>query len=261
MVKLEIKKLGCGYGRKIIAKNIDACIESGQVLCLLGHNGAGKTTLLKTILGFVKPQKGGIFLNGKNINSFSPKKLARIISYVPQMHMPPFPFTALDVVTMGRTIHLGMFSSPAKKDFDFARDIMKSLEISFLENRIYTEISGGERQMVLIARALAQEPEILIMDEPTLNLDFGNQAKVLKQIRRLAQKGIGIIMASHFPDHAFLFSGKAALMQNNGQFIFGNAEEIITEKNLARVYGIGVKIVDFAGTASTRVKICVPILD
>ncbi|GMX58113.1 MAG: ABC transporter ATP-binding protein [Candidatus Yanofskyibacterium parasiticum] len=258
-MEIEIKNLACGYHTGIIAENINLRIESGQILCLLGPNGAGKTTLLKTILGFIKPKQGNVLINGKNIDCLSAKKISRSIAYVPQIHTPPFPFSVLDVVTMGRNVHLGMFDLPSKKDYSLAEETLASLGISFLKDRIYTEISGGERQMVLLARALAQQPEILAMDEPTLNLDFGNQTRVLNQIRRLARRGIGIIMISHFPDHAFLLSGKAALMQKNGPFVFGNTEEVITEENLKSAYGINVRIADVDTGAGVRIKTCVPI--
>ncbi|HNR81844.1 MAG TPA: ABC transporter ATP-binding protein, partial [Candidatus Pacearchaeota archaeon] len=156
-MKIEIKNLACGYNTGIIAENINLRIESGQILCLLGPNGAGKTTLLKTILGFIKPKRGDILIGGKNINCLSAKKISQSIAYIPQIHTPPFPFSVLDVVTMGRNVHLGMFASPSKKDYALAEETLASLGISFLRDRIYTEISGGERQMVLVARALAQQ--------------------------------------------------------------------------------------------------------
>lgn len=257
---LETKNLACGYNGAIAAENISFRIESGQTLCLLGPNGAGKTTLLKTILGFIKPKRGDILIDGKNINCLSAKKISQSIAYVPQIHTPPFPFSVLDVVTMGRNVHLGMFASPSKKDYALAEETLASLGVSFLRDRIYTEISGGERQMVLLARALTQQPQILAMDEPTLNLDFGNQTRVLNQIRRLAQRGIGIIMISHFPDHAFLLSGKAALMRKNGPFIFGNTDEVITEGNLKSAYGINVKITGINMDGGVCVKTCVPVI-
>lgn len=258
---LEIKNAVCGYGSKSVIKNISTTVKSGEILCILGPNGVGKTTLFKTILGFLKLQGGEILLDGKNTKSWSKKQLARMISYVPQTHTPPFPFKVLDVVLMGRTAHIGMFSTPSKYDKEIAEAAINDLNISYLKDKIYTEISGGERQMVLIARALAQQSKILVMDEPTSNLDFGNQIRVLEQINNLAKKGLGVIMTSHFPDHAFLCSTKVALMQKNNKFTVGNMNDIITEENLKSAYGVNVKIISTENSYGEKIKSCVPLLN
>lgn len=258
---LELDNVSCGYNSKTVLTNISMKIESGEVLTLLGPNGVGKTTLFKTILGFLKIHGGEIKIDEKNIKNWKWSKLSKSIAYVPQATTQPFPFTVLDVVTMGRTAHLGMFSSPKKKDVEIAEECLSNLEISYLKEKIYTEISGGERQMVLIARALTQQAKILIMDEPTSNLDFGNQVRVLKQINRLSKKGIGIIMTSHFPDHVFLCSTKVALLEKNNIFTVGNVEEVVTEKNLKSAYGVEVKIISGLNNNDTKIQSCVPILE
>jgi iron complex transport system ATP-binding protein len=254
-VKLEIKNVLCSYGAKKIVDGLSFDVESGDIVCLLGPNGVGKTTLFKTMLGFLKLRSGEINLDGRSLFALSQKERAIKIGYVPQSHTPPFPFSVLQVVLMGRTAHLGLYASPSKKDTEVAEMALEELGISFLRDRVYTEISGGERQMVLIARALVQEPEVLFMDEPTSNLDFGNQIRVLNQIRRLAASGLGIVMTTHFPDHAFLCSSKVVLMQRGYLYKYGTAEEIITEKNLRSAYGIDVCITD-----TTAGKSCVPVL-
>lgn len=260
-MKLEINHVSCGYGNKNVVEDISIKLESGEILCLLGPNGVGKTTLFKTILGFLKPRGGEILINGENIQNWSRRRLAKAIGYVPQSHTPPFPFKVLDVVVMGRTAHLGFTGSPSAADMAIAEEALEILNVSFLKDRIYTEISGGERQMVLIARALAQQPEILIMDEPTSNLDYGNQIRVLEQINCLAQRGWGVIMTSHFPDHAFLCSTKVALMQRNNNFKVGYVDEVINEENLKSAYGINVKIINTFNNCSEPVKACVPLLN
>ncbi|MCB2293351.1 ABC transporter ATP-binding protein [Clostridium algoriphilum] len=259
-MKLEIKKAVCGYGSKVVVDGISVKVESGEILCLLGPNGVGKTTLFKTILGFLKLMSGKITLNDQDIQNFSKKKLAMAIGYVPQAHIPSFPYNVLDVVTMGRTAHLGMFSSPSKADVKIAEEALETLDVSFLKHRIYTELSGGERQMILIARALTQQSEILVMDEPTSNLDFGNQVKVLEQINKLAKMGIGIIMTSHFPDHAFLCSTKVALLQKNNIFTVGSVEQVVTEENLKSAYGVNVKIISSVNEQGKTIKSCVPLI-
>lgn len=259
-MKLELSHVACGYGKKTVLKEISVSVSSGQVLCLLGPNGVGKTTLFKTILGFLKLQHGAVLLDGENISGWSPKRFAQVVGYVPQAHTPPFPFKVLDVVTMGRTAHLGTFSAPGKADIAIAESTLDRLGIAFLRDRIYTEISGGERQMVLIARALAQQPKILIMDEPTSNLDYGNQVRVLEQVRRLASEEMGIVMTSHFPDQAFLCSATVALLQQNGRFLVGPAGEVVTEENLFAAYGVRVKVGSIPVDRGASVTACVPLL-
>jgi len=259
-MKLEVKNAICGYGTKKVVENISLCVKSGEILCLLGPNGVGKTTFFKSILGFLKLLDGEILLNDESIKKWSKVKLARVIGYVPQAHTPPFPFTVIDVVTMGRTAHLGMFASPSNEDRQIAEEALETMCISFLKDRIYTEISGGERQMVLIARALTQNPEILIMDEPTANLDFGNQIRVLEQINRLSKNGLGVIMTSHFPDHAFLCSTKVALMQRGNVFKVGSVDEIVTEENLKSAYGIDVKIASTVNDKGGVIRSCIPLI-
>lgn len=259
-MKLELVNVSCGYDRKNILKNITFSIERGKVVCILGQNGIGKSTLFKSILGFLKLQQGDILLNGESILNWPRKKLAKSIAYVPQSQSQPFAFSVLEVVTMGRTPHLKSFEAPARKDIEIAEASLERLEISPLKNRIFSELSGGERQMVLIARALTQEPQILVMDEPTSNLDFGNQIKVLRQINRLAASGLGVVMTSHFPDHAFLCSARVVLLEKEKGYQLGSFDEVITEENLCRAYGVRVKIIDAVDDAGAKIKACVPVL-
>lgn len=258
-MEIKINDLVCGYAKKVIASDISFSVRSGEILCLLGPNGAGKTTLFKTILGFLNVLGGSITLEDEDIRSWERKRLAKVIGYVPQAHTPPFPYTVEEVVLMGRTAHIGSFSSPSANDREIAGQVMDSLEISFLKDRIYTQISGGERQMVLIARALTQQPLLLVLDEPTSNLDFGNQMRVLSQIKRLAETGLGVIMTTHFPDHAYLCSTQVALMKKGGFFI-GSSDEVVTEENLKEVYSINVKISQIINDDGTIIKTCVPLL-
>ena len=257
-MKLDIKHASCGYGSKTVLRDISFDVETGDILCLLGPNGVGKTTLFKSILGFLKLQEGEILLDGENIQNWPRSRLARTIAYVPQAHTPPFPFNVLDVVIMGRTAHLGVFASPTKKDISIAEEALETLNVSFLKDRIYTEISGGERQMVLIARALTQQPQILVMDEPTSNLDFGNQIRVLEQINRLSRKGLTVIMTSHSPNHAFICSTKVLIMQRDSVFKQGSATDVMTEETLKAAYGINLKITSVENGYGEKVNTRVP---
>ena len=245
-----------------ILNDVNLSIATGDILCILGPNGVGKTTLFKTILGFLKIQKGEILLDGENINNWSRRDFAKAIGYVPQAHVPPFPYKVREVVVTGRTAYLGMFSSPSKADYKFAESIIEDLGISYLKDEVYTEISGGERQLVLIARALAQEPKILIMDEPTSNLDYGNQVRVLRHIKNLANNDIGIIMTSHFPNHAFISSTKVLIISKESKFVFGNPEDIVTSSMLKEIYKINVQIDKVKNRMTGEdMTVCVPIFD
>ncbi|MGZ7068998.1 MAG: ABC transporter ATP-binding protein, partial [Methanobacterium sp.] len=214
------------------------------VFCILGANGTGKTTLIKCLNGLMKLNSGKVLLNDQDIYSFNRSQIAKNIGYIPQMHNSTFPFTILDVVLMGRAPHIDTFSSPSRKDIKMAEDSLKSLNIYHMKDKPYTEISGGEQQLVFIARVLTQEPSVLLLDEPTSHLDFGNQIRTLNIIEKLANNGLSVIMSSHFPDHAFISANKVAIIKGTEFIDIGTPEDVITEENMEKAYGIKVKIVD-----------------
>lgn len=256
---LEIENLSCGYGDKPVVTDVSFSVRAGEIMCLLGPNGAGKTTLFKTLLSFLRPLGGTVKINGQSTAGWSRQMLARAVGYVPQAHSAPFPFSVIDVVTMGRTAHLGLFAAPNSKDKSIADEALDSLQIDSLRDRIYTELSGGERQMVLIARALAQQPDILIMDEPTSNLDFGNQIRMLEQIRLLSNRGMTVVMTSHFPDHAFMLRQGSASAPRT-PFLAGSVKEVVTSGNLRSAYGIDVEVAEFTAATGQKVKTCIPLM-
>jgi len=243
-VILAAEKLDIGYRRTRIGQGIDLDIREGEVLCLLGPNGGGKTTLMKTLLGLLPPLGGAVRLAGRDIASFSRAELARIVGYVPQAGTNFFPFNVIDIVLMGRVAHIGLFASPGKKDIATAEGALAALGIAHLRDRVFTEISGGERQLALIARALAQEPRLLVMDEPTASLDFGNQLRVLDQITALARRGMAVVLSTHDPDHVFLCGDRAALLRDGRLAALGPPSEVITEEALAALYGVAVDVVE-----------------
>ena len=256
-MKLELENLSVGYGKKEVLANFSLEVSGGEVICLLGPNGVGKTTVFRTLLGFQKPLAGRILIDGMERETLSQKEFARLIGYVPQSHQPPFAFTVKDVVVMGRLAHLKRFASPSAGDYELAAAALKDLGISHLADSVYTNISGGERQMVLIARALTQQPCFLVMDEPTANLDFGNQICVLSCISKLATDGIGVLMTTHNPDHAFLCSTRAVLISRNKTICAGSADEVLTEQSLREAYGVDV-ILATAERCGRTVRTCVP---
>ncbi|MGO5072566.1 ABC transporter ATP-binding protein [Clostridium sporogenes] len=258
-MKLEIKKASFGYGNTILYKNLSFVLNSGELLCVLGPNGVGKTTFFKTILNLLKLKSGKISIDGKNINTFSHKELYKYIAYVPQAHTPPFPFTVIDVVLMGRAVYIKEFSSPNNIDKQIAEKSLDLLGITHLKNKVYTEISGGERQLVLIARAITQQASIIIMDEPTSNLDYGNQIKVLTLIKSLCvNNNQTILMSCHNPNHALLYGSKVAIMKKDGSFSFGDPCNEINTKIIKETYGVNIKMIHTDINDTLSKSICIP---
>ena len=251
----EVKNISFSYDDEEIFSDISFSIERGDVLCILGPNGTGKTTLIKCLNGLNETSSGEILINGENIKKLSFREISTHIGYIPQSHVPSFPFKVLDVVVMGRAPYLNLTDSPKKEDIEIAKNALKTLGIEYLQDKEYTNLSGGERQLVFLARVLCQQPDILILDEPTSHLDFGNQIKLLEIIDNLAKSGLSIIMSSHFPDHAFLSSNKVAIMKDRKFIDFGTPEDVVTEKNLRNAYSIDVKLIEL----DNKRKVCVPL--
>ncbi len=252
---LSTEDLAFGYHGKSVGTGVTFAIETGEVLCLLGPNGGGKTTLMKTLLGLLPALAGTVRLDGEDLASWSRKRVARVIGYVPQAHAAFFPFNVIDIVVMGRSARIGLFAAPSRADHRVAEQALAMLGIAHLAGRVYTEISGGERQLVLIARALAQEPRILVMDEPTSALDFGNQVRVLRQIAALARSGISVVFSTHDPDHVFLCGDRVALLHGGHLEAIGPPEAVITPASLQRLYGVEVQVVELP---DHETRTCVP---
>lgn len=257
---LSVDKLSCGYDARVVIKDFSVSVKSGEILCLLGPNGIGKTTLFKTILGLLPAKSGTIHLDGTPVKSMSKTDFAKRVSYVPQAHVPPFPFKVMDVVLMGRAAYIGRFGSPGKKDIAVAEHCLENMGISFLKDRTYTELSGGERQMVLIARALSQEPELLMMDEPTSALDFGNSVHVLQHVNRLSKESnMAIIMTTHVPDHAFYCNSKVAILSDGEKSYEGDAKDIITSEIMQDIYGVDIRVIQ-KEIDGKMFSACIPII-
>jgi len=240
-VNIEGRDLTIGYPDHTVGRGLDVALSTGEVLALLGPNGGGKTTLLKTLLGLLKPKAGEVRLGDKPLDEYSVRERARFIAYVPQVHIGTFAFTVETVVLMGRTAHGNLFSRPTTHDRAVAHSVLERFGISGLANRPYTMISGGERQLVLLARALAQEPRFIVLDEPTASLDFGNQGKVMNEIQALAKSGHGVLFTTHDPNHALRAADRAYLLRDGVRITDGPAAIVLNREQLKALYQASIE--------------------
>ena len=258
-MRLEAKHLDFGYRGRLVGEDVSLSLEAGEVLCLLGPNGSGKTTLFKTLLGLLRSQGGVVAIDGADVKARARDQVARLVSYVPQAHESFFPFTVQEVVLMGRTAHMGVFSAPSRRDCEVAQAAIERMGLAALADSIYSRLSGGERQLTLIARALAQDSPIIVMDEPTASLDFGNQARVLEHIRSLARSGIGVLLSTHDPGQAFLCADRVALLHQGRLAGLGRPAEVITSAALRRIYGTDVVVAQVPMDDGSERLVCIPL--
>ncbi len=242
-MSLSARNLAYGYAEREIGRDIGLELKRGEVLALLGPNGHGKTTLLKTLLGLLPPKRGALTLDGRPLAAFSTAERARLLGYVPQAHAGTFAFSVFTVVLMGRTAHGGLFAAPSARDRAVALAMLERFGIAHLAERPYTQISGGERQLVLVARALAQEPAYVVLDEPTASLDFGNQGKVMREVRRLAGDGLGVLFTTHDPNQALRHADRVLLLRDGLAIAAGEATAMLTTERLEALYGSPVETV------------------
>lgn len=253
-MRLDIKNISFGYdSHRTIFQNLSLKYESPEIMCILGANGTGKSTLLKCIIEENIIDSGEILIDDKPISNYNSMELARKIAYIPQTHVPSFPFPVIDVVVMGRTSRMGYLSNPGKSELEIAMENLKFLRIDHLANKPYTDISGGERQLVMIASALTQEPELMILDEPTAHLDFGNQYRFVELVEKLKEKHIGVLMTTHFPDHALQLECKTAILDSGSIAALGPASEVINDRSMSHLYDINVRVKKIGSR-----MICVP---
>lgn len=259
---LNVKDVSFYYEKdREILKNISFGLDEHEILCLLGPNGTGKTTLLRCLLSLNKIKHGTIEVDGLDFTRANCRKRAQFMAYVPQANTMVFPYKVYEIVMMGRISHFRRGGSPSKADKEIVGEVMQRLEITHLAHKVFQQMSGGEKQMVLVARALAQKSRILIMDEPTANLDYGNQVKILKIIKSLAEEGYSILMTSHFPDHAFLACTNVVLMRDGVIMAQGSPESIVTTENLTMLYQTPVCVAEAAvSKEALMTKVCVPLM-
>lgn len=265
MSLLEVNNLSFGYNQSDVLSNISFQVNRGEIFFLLGPNGCGKTTLLDCILGLLKLRRGSIQLQGNELNTRRPEMIARQMAYVPQSHEKTFPYTVKDIVLMGRAAYIGLFSSPSREDLMIVEEALTMVGILHLRDRRYTQLSGGEGQLVMIARALAQKTSLIVMDEPTAHLDFKHELVIMETIVELVREtGMSILMATHFPNHAFYFENskintQVALMHKHKFLTAGRPSEILSEANLKSIYSVNTRVVSYAIDAQHELKQVIPI--
>ena len=254
-MSIEVKNLNFAYGDRQVLHDISFCAHKGEFLSILGPNGVGKSTLFRCVLGLLSGYTGQVLVDSVDARSFCVREAAKHIAYIPQSSHPIFNYSVFDIVLMGRTSGLSIFRSPGRKDADKCHWALEKIGISHLADRCFHRLSGGEQQLALIARALVQKAPILMLDEPTANLDFGNQLLVLEQARSLAREGYTVIQTTHHPEQSYMFSDRILTIQNGRVLKEGTPAEVLTEDTIRALYGVDVEIVSLY---QDNARICIP---
>ena len=254
-MSVVVKNLSFSYGSHQVLHDINFTVEDGEFLSILGCNGVGKSTLFRCVLGLLQNYSGEVLINGVDTRKLPPAKMARLAAYIPQNCSPTFNYSVEDVVLMGTTSGLHALRSPGKKELEQVEWALEKIGITHLRKRCFHHISGGERQLAVIARALVQNAKLLMLDEPTASLDFGNQILVQEQARMLADEGYTIIQTTHNPEHSYMFSDKVLAIKDGRVLCHGAPKEIMTKEVMSRLYGLDVEISSLYGD---KVRVCMP---
>lgn len=254
---LEVNNLSFHYhNSRTIFHEVSLNVDKGEVLSILGPNGSGKSTLLNCIANLYSPKSGEILLNGQPMSKMNLREVARVIGYVPQIHTPAYAFSVREFAVMGRTPYIGAFTTPGVEDYRIADEALERMGIAHLRDKPYTEISGGERKQVTIARVIAQQPQLILLDEPTAHLDYGNQHRVIQMLRQLAAEGYALIMTTHNPEHAIILNGKVAILNREGVLSVGQAAETLSAETLSNLYGLSIKTIYDEDAKRTVCVVC-----
>jgi len=255
-VIITVENLTFYYDSIPALRNVSVEILSGELVTVLGPNGSGKTTFLKCLCRLLKPRAGYIRFDGQPIWRMKPNRFAQQVGYVPQVHSPSFPYRVIDVVASGKTPYLSALAVPSEKDYELAYQALEAVGCRELAERPYTQLSGGELRLVLIARALAQQPKILLLDEPTSHLDFKNKIVVMRIIKNLVrEKRVTAVVSEHDPNIALAFSDKVMLMKEGRVVAYGKPDEVINEETMKILYGMDVEVISLT---NPRSKFVVP---
>lgn len=256
-MRLDVKDLSFSYGRNTVLKNVSFSSKGGEAIAVLGPNGVGKSTFFKCILGFLPFKKGIIEIDGKDVSLLSRKDLSKLIAYIPQSSNPVFNHTVLDSVAMGLTNQMGLFSVPGNKERERAEEVIKKLGIERIKERGCLNISGGERQLMLIARAMVQDARIIVMDEPTSSLDYGNSYRVMETIMSLTKEGYTIIFSTHDPDAAMRYSNRVIAFYSGEIIRDGKPGTVLNTEVLSTLYSINVAIRNVK-VREKEYSVCIP---
>ena len=254
-MQIQVEHISFSYSKEPVLQDLSFCGKSGEFWSVLGANGAGKSTFFRCMLGLLRPKEGRITIDGENIADMKPSQLARKLAYIPQSHSPVFHYSVFDMVLMGTTAKQGNFQNPGKAEEEKVHKALERLHISHLWDRDYSTLSGGERQLVLIARALVQEAGILLMDEPSANLDFGNRIRVMETVRDLTREGYCVIQTTHDPEQAYLYSHGILAIDKGRVLAQGDPKEIFKADLISRLYGVEVEICQIKDDAH---RVCIP---
>ncbi|WP_434793067.1 Ferric enterobactin transport ATP-binding protein FepC [Terrisporobacter petrolearius] len=252
---LEVKDLTYSYRNIKVLDKVSFAVKNSELLCILGPNGAGKSTMFKCILQLLKGYKGEILLDNKKLKEYKIQELARIVAYIPQSHNPVFSYSVTEMVLMGTASQNSPLSKPTKSQINIVEESLEKIGISYLKDRSFVNLSGGERQLVFIARALAQKAKILVMDEPTSDLDYGNQIRVLNTVKELTKEGYTIMQSTHNPDQAFLYADKVLALYNHKVLSFGTPKYIINSGLIKKLYNVDVEL---NSLYDDKIRICIP---
>lgn len=235
-----------------VLQGISLMLERGTILYVLGRNGCGKTTLMQCLSGALKPSSGSITLEGKSLFDYTARERAQRIGLIPQLHTPVFAYTTREIVLMGRAPHMHLFGAPSKADYAIADDALASVGLAHYRDRPYTQLSGGERQLVLIARGLAQQCRVLLMDEPDAHLDLHNQQKVMTIVQQLASDGLSFVITSHIPNNALFYAHQVLLMRAGRILASGEPTQTLTEPLLSEAYEMDAEVL-YEQQGTTRI--------
>jgi iron complex transport system ATP-binding protein len=260
-MQLVVDDVSCGYAKhQPVQEHVSFTVNDGEICCVLGPNGCGKTTLFKSLLGFMPLLAGHIRIDNEDTEHWTPSRMASYVAYVAQSHQPPFPYLVKDVVMMGRVNSIGYMGNPTAKDLQIVNDAMRDMDVYDMRDRVYSDLSGGELQLVMIARAIAQQPKVLVLDEPTAALDYGNTMRVIQKVRELGKQGFAVVMTTHSPDHAFMCGSNVVLLRKDQPMIFGPADRVITEDHMRSAYGVDIRIIEFINARDQVTRLCAPVV-